>query len=487
MQRDARKPPTSGEALLRTLFQPEAIAVIGASDDPVKLSGRPVRYLRSLGYRGEVYPVNPRRSRVQGLPAYRTVHDLPRPADLAIVAVPAAGAPAAVAACADAGVRVAIVYASGFGETGPEGLALQQEIAAIARRSGLRVLGPNCLGAIGVRSRVTATFSSAFDQQVELSPGGVALVSQSGAFGTFVFAAASDAGVRFSHFANTGNEADLTVCELGLALLEDDEVRVLLTYQEGAPDGDDLLRLGRRARELDKPVVTVKVGRSADGARAAASHTGAVAGADEAYDALVRRAGILRVDGMAELIDAARVFGDGRRPSGQRLAVLTVSGGAGALVADLAETAGLRVPEWEGDWRQRMAAEVPQFGSARNPVDVTATVISRPEILRAPLRIALDHPGTDLVCVLLGNAAAAEEPLLAALLDAHAATDKPLAVVWTGGSGRAVRRLTEAGVPAFEDPGRAVRALSLLGRWAGSDHREDNNAMSHRRASGQPG
>lgn len=451
--------------LLRALFAPRSVAVVGASDDPSKLSGRPVSYLLRHGYRGRVFCVNARRETVQGLPAYPALGAVPEPVDLAIVAVPAPLVAGVLRECAAVGVGVAMVYAAGFGEIGPDGAALQDEIAAICRETGLRVLGPNCLGTIGVGSATTATFASALDG-TPLTFGPVALVTQSGAFGTFIFSAGQSSGVGFSHFANTGNEVDLTVPEIARALLDDDDVNVVLAYLEGLPSADAMREVARAAVRLDKPVVTVKVGRSPAGARAALAHTASAAGDDEAYDALTREHGLLRVHGMTELLDAARVFAAGRRAAGRRATIVTMSGGAGVLMADLLADQGVEVPEWGQPWRDRVAAAIPPFGSSRNPVDVTATLLSHPEILEASLAVAIDHPGTDCIAVLLGNAESAEEALVAAVRWAHERTTKPLVAVWTGGSGRPREDLTRAGVPVYPDPESAARALGLLVRWS---------------------
>lgn len=459
----------SPPALLEALFSPRAIAVVGASDDPVKLSGRPVSYLQRYGYRGRIFCVNARRDTVQGLPAYRDLASVPEPVDLAIVAVPAPDVASALRECAAAEVAVAIVYAAGFGETGPDGAALQREIAAVREETGLRVLGPNCLGTIGVGSAATATFASALDG-ARLRAGPVGLVTQSGAFGTFIFSAGQSSGVGFSHFANTGNEVDVTVAEVVRALLDDDGVRVVLAYLEQVAAPEALRDVARTAAQVDKPVVTVKVGRSAAGARAALAHTASVAGDDEAYDAIAGEHGLLRVHGMAELLDAARVFANGRRAAGRRAAVVTMSGGAGVLMADLLADQGIEVPEWEPSWRDRIAATIPAFGSAGNPIDVTATLLSRPEILDESLSVAVDHPGSDVVAVLLGNAESAEDALVDAVRRAYERTDKPVVAVWTGGSGRPRGALSEAGVPAYPDPESAARALGLLVRWSRGGH-----------------
>lgn len=442
---------------LRRLLEPRSIAVIGASRDPVKISGRVLAYLGRHGYPGEIYPVNPGHDRVQGRPAYRRVADLPGPVDLAIVVLPAPAVAGAVRECVAAGVPFVAVFSSGYAETGPVGAARQRELAEAAR--GTRLLGPNCLGLVNLPARVAATFTSALDQG-SLHPGPVAFVSQSGAFGSMIFGAAQRERLGFAYLVNTGNELDLEVAEVIDAVLDDPRVRVVIGYLEAVRDGPALVSAAQRALALGKPLVLVKVGRTGAGVRAAASHTAALAGADAVFDGVFRQYGIHRAGGMEELLDLARVFATGARAGGNRVTIVTISGGAGVLMADHCEQWGLVVPEWRGRWRERMAELIPEYGSAGNPIDVTATLISRPELLAGVLRLAAEHPDTDVLAVALGNTEQAEQPLIDALLAARGS--KPVVVAWVGSSGRPLARLTEAGVAAYPDPSRAIRAVAAL-------------------------
>lgn len=447
---------------MRELLHPRSIAVIGASDDPVKLSGRPVDYMTRLGYAGRLLPVNATRDEVQGLPAYRSVTDIDGDIDLAIVLVPAGQAIAAVRECGKRGVKVVIVGAAGFAETGAEGAALQEELRQVANDVGVRVLGPNCLGMIGVADQAFPTFSTALDELSDLRSGPVAFVSQSGAFGSFIFSAAQQAGIGISHYVNTGNEVDLSVSEVMGMFLEAEETHVVLAYFEGVTDGTQLLDVARRAEELDKPIVACKVGRSEAGARAAASHTASLAGEDEVFDAVVRQHGIVRVDGTESMLDAAQVFATGRRATGRRLTVLTSSGGAGVLMSDAAEARGLQVTPWDEPWQAKMASILPAYGTTTNPIDLTGTLAAEPELLRRSLDIAVEHPETDLIAVLLGNSDASADQLVDAIAASGQSTRRPIVVVWTGGNGRAGDRLRRLGIPCFTDAGRAAAALGLL-------------------------
>lgn len=450
------------------LFHPQSIVVYGASSDPEKLSGRPLAYLAKLGYEGQVYAVNPRRTEVQGVRAYADVAGVPGPVDLAIVVVPAESVHEAVQRCADAGVRAAIVFASGFGEIGERGRGPQEELAAIARRSGMRLLGPNCLGSFAAPDNAFATFSTAFDDDgVERRDSPVGLVTQSGAVGTFTYSTMNRSGVGVRYFANTGNEADITAVELLRSLVDADDVEVLMGHLEGVKDTDALQELVRAADERGKPLLLLKAGRTAPGARAVAAHTASVAGDDLWFDHVLAGGGAIRLRSMEGMADAALFFVTGRRAAGPRLSIVTLSGGAGALAADAAVEAGLVVEPWTSEARAALAAELPYFGSTANPIDVTGSMINDIGILGRTLAATVDNRDTDSVLVVLGNADRGVDEIVAALRVAYAATEKPFAVAWTGGSGRGLARLLEIGIPAYRDPSRAVAVLAQLTRFSG--------------------
>lgn len=257
-------------ALVTALGNPGTIAVIGASDDPTKLSGRAIANLNRLGYAGRVLPINSRRATVQGLPAYPSLADAPGPVDIGIIALPAPAVPDSLRTCAKAGIPLAIIFASGFAEVGGDGVAAQEEITRIARETGIRVLGPNTLGMVGVATGAAASFTTAFDDEgYDPVPGSVALVSQSGALGAYMMNSAMRSGVGVGHFVHTGNEADLTVPEVIGLLATQEHVNVVLTYLEGIRDPEGLAAAVRTARAHDTPIVAMKVGRSAAGVRAA--------------------------------------------------------------------------------------------------------------------------------------------------------------------------------------------------------------------------
>lgn len=469
---------TDTPAWLRAILGARSIALVGASDDPTKISGRAMAYLERYGYAGEVHPVNTRRSEVQGRRAYPSVSDVPGPVDVAVLSLPGHDVLDALRACAARDVAVAVVYASGFAESRKPGEPdLQAEITAIARETGMRILGPNCLGAIGFAESVTSTFASALDDG-ELPVGPVALVTQSGAFASFVFSAGRDAGLGFQLVANTGNEADLTVGEVLAEVIELPEVGLALTHIEGIRDMDAFVRAARRAQELDKPLVAVKVGRTQVGAEAARAHTGSIVGDDTSYTALFERYGVVRAESMAELVDAGRVFADGRRAAGNRASIVSISGGTGVLMADACIGAGLEVPELAPELRASLGALLPGYASTRNPVDLTGSALDNLSTFGGALDLCVDDDGTDLLLVSIGNASSSEDAICDAILSVHARSAKPVVVTWAGGSGEPAKRLAAAGVPVFDDPIRAIRAASFLTHWSESVRRHRAEAAA---------
>lgn len=450
------------------LLGAESVAIIGASDDGTKASGRTQRYLRRYGFTGRVYPINPRREVVQGETAYASVLDLPESPDLAVIVLPAAAVEQAVRDCGRAGIRFAIVFASGYSEIGAEGEQQQASLTRVAREAGVRLLGPNCVGAVSAGNGMTAAFMTGLDQdRFELRDDGIAFVSQSGAMGGFILNLAQTQGLGVGRFFSTGNEADLSLPEIIDDLVSEGSTSTVLAYVEGLRDGDRFERALANARERGVPVCVMKVGRSARGAQAAASHTGALAGSDGVFDGVLRRYGVPRAHDVENLLDLGRVFAAGKRAGGDKVSIVTLSGGAGVLMTDSAEDVGLDVFEWDDVWQAKMAEILPSFASVTNPIDTTGAIASDQTMLTDALRVCVENPDTDVAMILLGNLEAEEQALCERIVEVAAATDKPVLVAWVGGSGRPQRYLSEHGVPTFSDPVRAMRAAAALVQWSG--------------------
>ncbi len=445
---------------IQALLHPESIAVIGATSDANKLNGRPLHYLRRDGYQGRIYPVNPNYEDVIGFKCYPDVESLPEAPHMAIVAVAARRVVAAVEALGRKGTRTAIVFSAGFGEMGDEGQRLERDLLDAARETGIRICGPNNLGVINAFDGVTATFS-----QYALEPpvvGPVAFASQSGAFGTGIAALARNRGVGFGYFVNTGNEVDITLTEVLEQLLEDDRIDVAAAYLEGLKSPQSLLRLADKAIRLDKPLVLTKVGRKAAGVRAAASHTGALAGEDAVFDGVARQHGIIRARNEEHMLDLVSAFATCSAPQGPGVAIITQSGGAAALMADRAEELGLEIPVLGEDTQAQLREVIPPFGVPGNPVDLTAQFIAEPNVLTESVKIALADPAIDIAVVWFQLMNAFVDELIDVFLELKRSVRKPFVVCWLAAPEAALARLREEGIFVIGATERTIDVVAGL-------------------------
>ena len=456
-------PGSSLDALLR----PASVAVIGASNDRTRIGGRPIRYLRAAGFTGRVYPVNPKHREVQGIPAFPHIDDVPEAVDLAVVAVPAPSVLATIEACAARGVRAAVIFSAGFAEAGPAGRRLQQGLREIAGASGLRIVGPNCLGLYNSEIGCFTTFSTTLEDGFP-SPGGVGLVSQSGAYGSHLSLLARQRNIGIRYWVTTGNEADVSVPEVLGWLAERPDVSVIMAYAEGITDRDALIRALGTARANRKPVVFMKVGATEVGAEAARSHTASLAGADPIYDAAFRQFGAYRARDTDEMLDVAYAASFGVFPESARVALVSISGGVGVQMADAAVGFGLDVAPLSEPAQARLKAALP-YASPRNPVDITAQAFNRVELIADNLGIVFDDERHDAVVAFFTYVAAADgmiEPIRQAIHDVRSRRPGCVLVLSIVAPPEVVRRYEEAGCPVFEDPTRAVRAVAALHRFS---------------------
>ncbi len=451
---------------LGAMLWPESIAIVGASEDADRLSGRPLQILLQHHYAGSIYPVNPRHATVGGLPAYPSIADVPGPVDLAAIIVPAAVVPGVLQECADAGVRAAAIFSSGFAEEGKGGRQVEQDIVAVARSSGMRVLGPNAEGFFNVTGGVPVTFSPAVDYErglTRLVPGNVAVVSQSGGLGFAVFNWGQAVGLGCSHVVSTGNEADLGAVEIAGYLLEDPATDVVALLVEGFRAGEELEPVARRAAELGKTLVVAKLGRSGPGRQAAAAHTAHDAGDDRDYQQLFARLGVVPVADQEDLLDACFALSRRRLAAGPRVGILTTSGGAGVWVADACDAVGLNVPELDAALQEQLRPLMPTYGSPRNPVDVTAEVVNRAGLTR-PLELLASSTQVDAV-VLVSSLAAPhtlrrEEAEIRRVVEA--ATKPILVYSYTHAGPASVEALASLGLAWYPSPARVARAVRVL-------------------------
>lgn len=487
---------SSPRAPLNPLFNPGAIAIYGASSDPTKIGGRPLDFLKSSGFDGPLYPINPKSDHIQGLPAFASVSAVSGPVDMAIVAVPASGVLAALEDCARKGIGGAVVLSSGFAEVGGAGVEWQQQISALARRTGMRVVGPNCMGVINVRRRVLGTFTPSATGAFTVPPsqvghisrqgaiaatslassgnpalvaGRISLVSQSGAFGGYCLSLIRQRGLGLNLWITTGNQCDVDFADCVNHYAQDDDTDVIVGYIESATDKNRLVAALALARECGKRIVLMKVGSSEAGAHATASHTASLAGSDQVYDGLFRQYGVYRARTIDELFDVAYACSLSRHPpKGNRLGLLTVSGGVGALMADVAADCGLDVAPMPPD-AQRRLKEILPFAGPRNPVDMTAQLVNDLTLFERNFQLMLAEGGYDVIVAFLSSVGQVHD-LSARLLDQLKLVLQRFpdrTVIMSMLATPEVRRLYEAAdVMLFDEPTRAVRAASALVRFA---------------------
>lgn len=447
--------------ILDSFLSPRSIAIVGASSKPNKIGAVPVKYLVEHGYSGEIYPVNPQASHIHGLPAFASLRAVRQPIDLAIFAIPASGVELALDEAIDAGVKNIVMFAAGFAEMGNEGEQAQRLFADRAKDAGIRVLGPNCLGFMNVAQSVYATFSPVVSTGLARS-GKVGIVSQSGAFGAYAYAMARERDVGLSMWVTTGNESDIDVADCIAWMARDSATEVIMAYLEGCRDGAKLRDALELARAAGKPVVVVKVGRTELGAKAAASHTAALAGDDAAYETLFRQHGAWRARTIEEFFDIAHCLAVSGLPDNTEIGLLTVSGGVGVMMADDAAEAGLVVNELPARAQERIRALVP-FASTHNPVDITGQVTAEPELLEATARIMLGEAGHGALLVFL--AAFGSTPMMQEIQRSLAhdlRRDFPgRLLMFSALADSAQQRALQAlGCLCFSDPARAIRVLA---------------------------
>ena len=463
---------------LDPVFRPRSIAVIGASRKAGTVGYEIIHNLLTEGFTGAIYPVNPNAVSVHSIPAYAGIADVPNDVDLAVITVPKERALMVAEECGRRGVRAIIVITAGFKEVGPAGAAREQELLDIAQRYGMRMIGPNCLGVVNTEAdvRMNATFAP-----IMPPAGPVSFMSQSGAMGVTILDYAAEYGIGVNHFVSVGNKADVSGNDLIEYWADDPATRVILMYLENFGNPRRFTRIARNVTK-SKPVIAVKAGRTAAGARAASSHTGALAGLDSATDALLAQCGVIRVDTVEELFDLAMAFGRLPVPRGNRVAVVTNAGGPGIIITDACESRGLSVAELSPETQARLRVNLPEEASVRNPVDMIAT--ATPESYRLALEAVLADPNIDAaIAAFVPPLRVRQTDVARAIVAArNAHPEKPMLAVLMGRAGLPEGRadLWAAGVPGYIFPESAARALAAMYRYrkwverpAGAEHRFD--------------
>lgn len=445
---------------LAAFFKPAAVAVIGASTNPEKLGYAVVKNLIDGGYSeiGKVFPINLNAREVLGFPAYPSVLDVPDPIDLAVVVIPYSHVPDALRTCGEKGIPAAVVISAGFREAGREGLERELELIEIARKYGIRLIGPNCLGVIDTFTPLNASFAAGTPPK-----GPMAFMSQSGALGTAVLDIALAGRLGLSKFVSLGNKADVDEVDLLNAWCEDEHTRVILIYSEGMADGQEFIQVARRVT-ASKPVVAIKSGVTQAGSRAVSSHTGSLAGSEQAYHAAFRQAGVLRAESMQSLFDIALALGYQPLLKGERVAIVTNAGGPGILATDALERAGLSLARFRNETIKALQEYLPDAASAANPVDVLGD--ARADRYRFALETVINDPNVDGLLVVLTPQAMTEidETARAVGEIASASGEKPVIACFMGEARveTGIEQLHAYGVPNYPFPERAALAFKAM-------------------------
>ena len=456
------------------LFHPRGVAIIGASSDLTRIGGHPIKAMKNAGYTGGIFLVNPKYQEMHGQKCYPDAQSIRQPCDLAIIAVPAPAVANAVRDCGAAGIGYAVVLTAGFRETGGPGRKLEAELKRAVSQSGVRIIGPNCQGMLSLQARVWAAFGSVADE-TDFRPGNVSCAFQSGGFGYAIVNLAEAQGLGFRYCVSSGNETDIDTPELLAAFLDDPGTSAIFAYLEGTPDARRLLDVGRKSLLSDKPVMIWKAATTEAGIKAAASHTANMTGSYDLYRAALRQAGLIEVDDVEPIVDIAKLFAQGRRPKGQSVGVLSISGGSGIVYADAAVRGGLTLPPFSDETLAALRKIVPSFGSPENPADVTASFFNDMNLFTSALEIVLADSRLDQLSILLASISGPSARRAAEAIAAVAnRTDKPLHVAWSGRhakSAETIKAFNDAGVPFITTPVRLARAAAVLARFTADQRR----------------
>lgn len=445
---------------LEPLFRPKAVAIVGASGNPDKVTGRPLSNLLRHGFAGAIYPVNPKLTNIGEIKCWPSVSAIPARIDVAYVALPAAEVLDAIDACAKRGAKAAVIYSSGFAEAGPEGARRQMDLLALARKLGIRIAGPNCLGIINAKDRVMLTASSA-PAEWPLPAGHIGLVSQSGALCSACLSRGADRGIAFRYAVASGNEADIDLAEYLRWMLQDPEVRVLAAVIEGLKQPRSFVALCREAAERKVPVVVCRLGRSNTGRRAAASHTGSMLGDERAFRAVAERLGVVLVPDLDALVETAQLLSrSGRTVENAGVAVVSHSGGGAILVTDLLEESGVTLAPFAPQTKESLSSLLPDWGTAQNPLDLTTASLRDASVFRGALSAVANDPGVGAMVVVLSNTAARSTAQQAVIEATYREFDKPMAVYTVDGVARKhLQPLRERGVPVFDSASALAQAI----------------------------
>lgn len=465
---------------LTPLLNPASIAIVGATTDPGRIGGMPLEHLTRFGYKGGIFPVNPKYTEVFGLKCWPDIESVPAPVDLVVLAIAAADVLPMLKRCHAKGARAVIVYAAGFAETNGQGVRLQEELEAFVAGTSMVVAGPNAMGFANLNTQAHTSFASVFrNAPMQSGPGTVSLLTQSGNVCAAVYAIARRMGVGFSHFINTGNEACVDFAQYLEYLAQDDATQTVLGYIEELRDGERFMRAASEFSRRDKVLILYKAGETDKGSEAVRSHTSALAGDRQVYEAAFRQLNVIQASDFSQMAHLATLAAYRHRSAGRRLAIVTISGAMGAVLADKFIGMGVEVPTLPDDVQQVLRAGIPDYGMVSNPIDVTGNVVNDPAFVRVALEVLATSDTVD--CVVVYAPGYMLDRMCGDLCEVSARYPKLFVAIDTGAAAKR-QALRDGGVPVFEDIGDAVSALSPFLLW--QERRKANHWIKTR---GEPG
>jgi len=450
---------------LSPLLKPQSVAVVGVSKNPARIGGRLFRYLTRHGYEGRLALVNPKYEQLNGTDCYPSISDIPFQTDCALIAVPGKHVVPVLNECAQNGVGAAVIFSSGFAEMGVDGRKAQERIEILAEESKMKICGPNCIGLINFHQKTALSFSQLLEAD-SLIPGNIGFISQSGALGGSMVNRAQDRRIGLSYFISSGNEAALGVADfIRHLVLHDERTEVIAAVVEGFKDGAKFVEAAELALEHGKPLIVLKTGTTDVGQKAAASHTGSLTGSDAVIDAVFRQKGVTRVHHYDQLLQTASLFSKGFRPRGNKVGILTSSGGAGIIMADYYTKMGLKIPEPSAQTSSLAAKEIGTFGKVDNPFDLTGQIFSDPEMFSRCMKLFVNEDRFDIIQVNVSMVAGqSSEQRGKMLLESIDGCTKPVVSWWAAGglSDPGIRVLNGSPVVPFRSPERCAEALQAL-------------------------
>ena len=450
---------------LSKLLTPKSVAIIGVSESPTRIGGRLFKYLTKHGYKGELALVNPKYKELNNVKCYPAISDVPMDIDCALVAVPGKFVFPVLNECADNNVGSVVIFSSGFAEMGIEGKKAQDKLKELARTKNIRICGPNCIGLVNFNDNIALSFSQ-FMETESLIPGNIGFISQSGALGGSMANRAQDNSIGLSYFISSGNEADLDVSDyIRHLVLHDDRTKVIAAVIEGFKDGEKFIKVAELALKHRKPIIVLKIGETEVGKKAAASHTGSMTGSDSVIDAVLKQKGVIRVSNYDELFQTASLFSKNRIPEGNRIGILSSSGGAGIIMADHYTKLGLTVPEPSKKTIEIASKEMASFGQVANPFDLTGQIFSDPEMFKRCLNYFIVDENFDIIQINMSMVAGQGSVNSALqLLEVAKDSKKPVVAWWAAGSlsNPGIQILNNSEVASFKSPDRCAAAVKAL-------------------------